>query len=317
MNASPDLPIAAVGYSASPVADAVLWHHRAFCRIALPVRAPGKGVWQREAAGVVLSMEAGEGSALPTGKFARLLLIYLFDQAVRGGTVVVEIGADPAAVAKRLGGETGGAKLRELQEQMVRLLAARITVAWDGRPALAVFDARGRSRGGDPGWRSSIRLTARFLAGLVENAAALDVRVLGALADSTLALDLYAWLASALPESGAAGGGLPATVVGWEDLRGRFGGVSQTPAEFRAAVEQALAQIRQVWPHFAQSLRDDTAVFRRVSPPPAPAEAPPPVQVAPPQPVAEPEHPAEAALALQAELFDKVQVFNHRLVVGF
>ena len=79
MNASADLPIAPAGYSTSPVADAVVWHHRAFCRVALPVRAPSKGVWQREAAGVVLTMEAGDGAALPTGKFARLLLMHLFD----------------------------------------------------------------------------------------------------------------------------------------------------------------------------------------------------------------------------------------------
>ena len=279
MNVSADLPISPAGDSTLPSAEDVVWHHRAFCRVALPVRAPSKGVWQREAAGVVLTMEAGEGAALPTGRFARLLLMHLFDTAVRTGEAVVEIGYDPAAVAKRIGTETSGAKLRELQEQMIRLLAARITVAWDGGPALSVFDARGRSRAGEPAWRSSIRLTARFLAGLVENAVALDRRVLGALAELTLALDLYAWLASALPVGDAAA----ATIVGWEDLRGRFGSVSQSTAEFRAGFEQALTQVRQVWPYVAAALRDDAAVLRRTAAPPQ-AALPPVPPAEPPQP---------------------------------
>ena len=291
MNVSADLPIIPAGYSTSPVADAVVWHHRAFCRVALPVRAPSKGVWQREAAGVVLTMEAGDGAALPTGKFARLLLMHVFDIAVRTGDAVIEIGDDPAAVAKRIGTETSGAKLRELQEQMIRLLAARITVAWDGGPALSVFDARGRSRATEPVWRSSIRMTARFLAGLAENAVALDPRVLTALADSTLAFDLYAWLASALPEAGTS----RATIVGWEDLRGRFGSVSQSPAEFRTGAEQALEQVRQVWPYFASVLRDDAVVLRRTATP-ARIETPLPAEPPPPEPL-QPD-----AAALQAEL---------------
>ena len=176
---------------------------------------------------------------------------------------------------------------------MIRLLAARITLAWDGHPALAVFDARGRSRATEPGWRSSIRMTARFLAGLLEGAVALDQGVVKALADSTLALDLYAWLASGLPE----GDTLPATIVGWDDLRDRFGGASQAAAEFRPGVEQALEQVRQVWPYFVSALGDDTVVFRRAA---RPVLAAPPAPT-PPEP-AEPPPAPEAMRALQAEL---------------
>ena len=73
-----------------------------------PCVRPSKGTWQREAAGVALTMEAGEGAALPTGKFARLALMHLFDVAVRGGNAVIEIGDDPAVVAERIGVEPAG-----------------------------------------------------------------------------------------------------------------------------------------------------------------------------------------------------------------
>jgi len=279
MTVSADLPIVPAGDSILPIADTVVWYHRAFCRIALPVRAPGKGVWQREAAGVVLTMEAGEGAVLPTGKFARLLLMHLFDIAVRTGSAVIEIGDDPVLFAERIGADTGAVKLRELQDQMIRPLAAHIVVGWDGGPVLSVFDGRGRPRVAAPAWRSSLRLSARFMAGLVDNAVSLDRGMLRTLADSTLALDLYAWLASASP----------AAVVGWEDLRSRFGNTTQTPAEFRAGFEQALMQVQQTWPHFISVMRDDAVEFR-----PVVAEAP----------AAEPPAPAEPELLNEAEAED-------------
>jgi hypothetical protein len=289
MNVSADLPIAPAGDSILPVADAVVWYHRAFCRIALPVRAPVKGAWQREAAGVVVTMEAGEGAALPTGKFARLLLMHLFDIAVRTGSAVIEIGDDPVAFAERIGADTGAVKLRELQDQMVRLLAAHIAVGWDGGPVLSVFDGRGRPRVAAPAWRSSVRLSTRFLAGLVENAVALDRGVLRALAESTLALDLYAWLASA--DS--------ASVVVWDDLRARFGNAVQTPAEFRASFEPALIQVQQTWPHFISVMRDDAVEFRLAAAPAPVVEVPVP---AGPEPLEVVEDQASLLAELESEL---------------
>ena len=289
MTVSADLPLVAAGESILGAADAVVWHHRAFCRIALPVRAPSKGGWQREAAGVVLTMEAGEGVALPTGTFARLLLMHLFDIAVRTGSAVIEIGDDPALFAERIGADTGAVVLRELQDQMTRLLAAHIAIGWDGGPVVSVFDGRGRPRAAAPAWRSSIRLSARFLTGLVENAAALDRDILKALADSTLALDLYAWLASAGP----------ASVVVWDDLRARFGNALQTPADFRAAFEQALIRVQQAWPHFISVMRDDAVEFR-------PVAAPAPVVAAPapagPELLEEVEDQASLLAELESEL---------------
>jgi len=295
MNISADPPIVPAGESILPIADAVLRYHRVFCRIALPVRAPGKGGWRREAGGVVLTIEAGEGAALPTGRFARLLLMHLFDVAVRTGSALIEIGDDPAAVARCLGTGTAGAALDELQDQMIRLLASHITVAWDGGPALSVFDGRGRPRGGVPAWRSNIRISARFMAGLVENAAPLDRATLTALGDSTLALDLYAWLASALPKAGAT----PATTLEWEDLRARFGTSAQPPAEFRAAFEQAVILVQRAWPHFITVMRDNAVEFRAVA---ERAAATAPSTLAEPEPPDVTEDDASLVAELESEL---------------
>ena len=92
----------------------------------------------------------------------------------------------------------------------------------------------------------------------------------------------------------------PATIVGWEDLRGRFGSTTQPPAEFRTGFEQALTQVRQAWPHFASALRDDAVAFRRAAGPVPRAVPAPVVQPEPPEP--EPLAGPSALLSLQAEL---------------
>jgi hypothetical protein len=151
---------------------------------------------------------------------------------------------------------------------MGRLLATRTTVAWDGGPPLSVFDARGRPRATLPSWRTAVRMNARFHASLAENAVALDNRVLSRLADSSMALDLYAWLASALPQEDAAA----TTILEWDELQRRFGGVSHQTPDFRVSFEAALLQVQQAWPQFASVMRDRAAEFRRAASPPAEAD---------------------------------------------
>ena len=260
-----------------PVGEDVLWHHRALCRLALPLRAPSRGTWQREAAGAVLHMEATEGTTLPAGRMARLLLLAICDAAQRSDAVVVELGEDPAAVAQRVGLETTPARLRELAEQLQRLTGARLTVAWDGGPVLSVFDARGRARGLAGGWRSSVRLTARLKATLAENAVALSRPVVLAVADSPLAFDLYAWLAASLPQDGSV------LAVPVAQLQAQFGLPSQTEADFIATLETALAKLRSAWPALEAATGAAEWVFRE-----APSEEAPTAPVAPSQPEAAP-----------------------------
>jgi hypothetical protein len=191
-----------------------------------------------------------------------LLLLHIFDIAVRTASPVVELGETSADLAQRMGLEATGEKLRELEDQATRLAAARISVAYDGGAALTVFDARGRPRAGATEWRPSLRLNARFLDSLKQHAVALDRRIVAALTDATLAFDTYAWLAGALL-SDAPGASLSAT---WEELRQRFGAASQQIEEFRADFEQALQQISATCPQVSLVIRDAGVEFRLLPP---------------------------------------------------
>ncbi|CAH2601692.1 conserved protein of unknown function [Rhodovastum atsumiense] len=282
MNASADLLSPLASGSPPATTDPILWHHASLCQFALPLRASAKTSWRREWDGAFLAIEAAEGVTLPTGRFARLLLMYLCDSVHRSGGTVVELGENIAAVARALGAEVKGARLREMEEQLARLLSTRITLAGDGAAALALFDARARSRGA-PGWRSTARLNARFVASLAESAVALQRHIVLALLDSPLAMDLYAFIAAAQLRAQAA---TPVT-AGWDELRERFGTASQSIPELRSTVEPALDLIRQLWPELPVEIGKNGIVVQVGAAPARPA-----VQAASPEPAAETEEAA-------------------------
>ena len=291
-------PIA--GADAPPSADATIRNHPAFCQLALPVRS-SKGVWRRDVASASVTIEAGAsldsdgdhreaGLPIPTGKFARLLLLHICDAAIRADSAVVELGASAREFAETFDPEIKGPKLRELIDQLDRVLAAKITVSLDGGLALAMFDARGRARGGAPIWRPSVRLNSKFLAGLNAHSVALDRQVVDALADTPMTLDAYTWIAFMLPRLEAG----TAPFVTWDDLLARFAPASQQLDEFRVAFEQSLRQVSELCPHVSLVIREqgvECRVSARRMPaapiaavPVAPLPAPLPAVAASPQP---------------------------------
>lgn len=232
--------------------DAVLWQHGALCRLALPPSTPKDGLWSRECGGASIVMEtasaavAGEGLPLLGGPVLRLLLLYVFTAALRGGSAAVEIGEDAAALASSLGLAATPRRLKELAEQAECLVRARLRVSESKGALLSVLDARrSGTRGGPSGWRPVMHLTERFFASLQQGAVALDRGVIAALAGSALALDAYAWLTATLPEASAD----RPVLAAWPELQQRFGeGGPANAAAFRRAFSRSLAAVGAACP---------------------------------------------------------------------
>jgi hypothetical protein len=250
MNSSPsiDSRLPAVDAAATQVNADVLWHHAAFCGLALPVRTP-RAAWQRSAGGVTLRIEPGAGELpLPAGPLLRLVLLHVCDAAFRAGSPAVALGADAPALAERL----GAGEARALAEQLERILAARIVVAPQNGPDLAVFDARGRPRAAGA-WRPGVRLSSGFAASLAAQAVPLDRAIVMRLAETPLALDAYAWIRAALHRAPA-----EATVAaGWDELHARFAAPAQDTVAFRAAFEAALRAVFEADLSIALAVDDD------------------------------------------------------------
>ncbi|WP_052401842.1 replication protein RepA [Muricoccus aerilatus] len=280
-----DPPVAAETDRAS-APENVLWQHAAFCRLGLPV-APGQEAWRREGSDAALRISPGTaGETLPDGPGLRLLLSFLCDSALRAGSPTVALGADAAALAARMGLSEGAAA--PLAEQAERMLTARIVVSVDDGPELSVLDARSRPRGGT--WPASVKLNARFLASLGENAVALDRGILRALSASAEAMDAHAWTREVLARTGEDG----TFTAPWADLMARFGAPGVDAAGFREAFESALRLVFEADLSIELAVDDDGVSVRRARPaapepvaaePPAPVEAPePPPVPAPPRP---------------------------------
>jgi hypothetical protein len=220
----------------TPAETGVLWQHAAFCRAALPLRAP-RAAWHRQVANALIRIEpASAVHALPGGLLLRLALLTLCDAAMRADSAVVEMGASADVLAARMGEDIGP---RELADQMERLLAAKLSVALDGGAEIAVLDARGRPRTAGSPWRPTVRLSAGFFASLLANAVPLDRAVVAKIAAVPLALDAYGWIRHVLhakpPEH--------TVTAPWDELLARFGLPSQDQAAFRQAFEEALRAV--------------------------------------------------------------------------
>lgn len=268
---------------------AVLWQHRTFCRLALPLSTPKDSLWSREAGGASIAMEAvsaaeaGEGLPLPGGPVLRLLVLHVCTTALRGGSAAVEVGDDAAALTSSLGLAATPRRLKELAEQSECLVRARLRVAEGKGAPLSVLDARrSGTRGGPSGWRPVLHLTERFFASLQQNAVALDRGVVAALAGSALALDAYAWLAATVPEAGA---DRPVRAT-WPELQQRFGeGKPTDAAAFRRAFSRSLAAVGAACPALRFTVgRDGVELQNAAAAPAASAPEPAPPKLAAPEP---------------------------------
>ena len=112
-------------------------------------------------------------------------------------------------------------------------------------------------------WPSTVRLSAEYYASLSRHAVPLDRRAVGALAGSSLALDVYVWLAQRLHRVPA---GKP-QFLGWATLHDQFGQGYARVRDFRARFLATLRQVTAVYPT-ARLTADERGVTLEQSPPP-------------------------------------------------
>lgn len=214
--------------------DDVIWVHPVFCSMALPMRAT-RGAWRRDVGAWSVRIEPSASDDLvPSGRVLRLSMMHICDAAFRAKNEVVDLGADEMLLAAALGID---AKPRDLADQWQRLQAVQIVLSRDGKSKVNVFDARSRRRSGDLGWRSIVRLSAKFVSDLVGHAVVpLDRRVVRELSATPAALDAYAWIRLSLRHPAVD----EIVTTTWDDLLIRFGTASQDATEFRISFEAAL-----------------------------------------------------------------------------
>src|SRR3954469_14431711 len=258
--------------------------HSIQCQCGIPYKNPGDGVmeWDRKQGHASLRIEAGSAIdprtgdfvrlGLPYGEKPRLVLIHLATEAVRTGSPVVDVEESMTAFARSLGLETNGQQLRALKDQLARLASAtvRMGVVEEGRAFqvntqfVSAFDLWFPKQADQRVlWPSTVRLSEEYFQSLGQHAVPLDARAVAALASSSMALDVYVWLAQRLHRVPA---GKP-QFVDWNSLHEQFGQGFARIRDFRRCFLQTLHQVGSAYPA-ARISGDDRGMTLAHSPPP-------------------------------------------------
>lgn len=258
--------------------------HAVLCQVGLPRSRQEKRVFERTCGNASLLLEAGQRSVgvgkwqecpLPYGSQPRLVLYHLCSEAVRTQSNLVDVGGSVRGFLQRVGISFGGKEFNRFKEQMTALSCCRMTLAYvapDGRLSqmqatpIDSFDAWLHP---DPTqgafWPDVIELHPKFFHTLLEHAVPLDPRAIGALQHSSLALDVYTWLAHRLCRVRKAEG----IKLSWGNLRQQFGQEYSCSKDFKKEFKAALLKVRAVYP--AARIDDEIGGLRLYSsPPPVP-----------------------------------------------
>ena len=250
--------------------EQISYQHTVLCQTSLPYRNPGKDVfrWEREQGAVSLLVNAGEAKnpdtgewvqlGLPFGTKPRLILAHLNAEAIKTGSPILEMEDSLTAFVKRIQNplqkaKTGpnGYEIRAFKDHLGRLATSTISMAIANEDRAVQVDSKivtafdlwfPKNDAQRVLWPSTIHLSLDYFASLEKHAVPLDERALGALAHSSMALDIYSWLAQRLhriPENRP-------QFITWAAVKDQFGHgygrMDNFKRVFRVAMRQVLVQ---------------------------------------------------------------------------
>jgi hypothetical protein len=207
-----------------------------WCQAALPHRklANDKG-WQIEGERVTLIVEPGmrkgmqgepESVGVPYGSRARLILLRLQSEALRTQSREVELGRNLNDWLMKMGIPVGGRSFKEVKDQTERISRCRLTfeIRHGNRVGMTnqnIMESAIFFESPDPAqgtlFAQHARLSEAFFTSLQKHPVPIEEAAIRAIANNSMAIDIYAWLAyrlHALPK---------ATPVSWRALKQQFG----------------------------------------------------------------------------------------------
>ena len=248
--------------------QSILYQHSVFCQTCLPYRDPGDDVriWERANGRAHLEVVAGKAMhpkeerfvelGLPFGPKSRMILMHINQRALIAQSPVIEVEDSLTRfVGKVLNLDPKGRNIKAVKDQLARLAAAsiRLGVVRDGQAItvnsniVSAFDLwfpkdeRQRVL-----WPSTVSLSLDYFQSLMSQAVPVDEAHIAALSHSSLALDIYSWLAQRLHR-------IPvekSQAVSWLALHAQFGqGYNPDRLDkFRQKFRIALKEVLMVYP---------------------------------------------------------------------
>lgn len=199
--------------------------------------------WSARVLGGEIRLQARGRCGLPCGAAARCVLLGLGTAAILQQSAQVSLlGELPEHVRRWLPVGAPG-----LREQLERLQGAAFSCELETVPPTclgsALIDALTEQSAAQGSLLSGVHLAPEYFQGLRQRGVPLRAAAVADLAHAALALDLYAWLARTLPY-------LPAgeVLIPWASVRELFAAGHIAPQILRGLLEQALGEVRAVYP---------------------------------------------------------------------
>jgi hypothetical protein len=242
----------------------LLFQHTVLCQTGLPYRDPGDArIWEQVNGGIRLRVSAGSGTHPDTGKFielglpfgpkARMILMHINADALKNQSPIVDVQETLTTFVRRsLGLDPSGRNVKLVKEQLARLAASSILlgIVRDGHGitikanVIRTFDLWfPKNENERVLWPSQIELSLDYWESLRRHAVPLDESHIAALSHSSMALDIYAWLACRLHRVPP---NKPCT-VSWPSLQAQFGQGYGRLRNFRRDFLEALKQVQTLY----------------------------------------------------------------------
>jgi hypothetical protein len=275
---------AAAAYLASEDAE-VGFLYSGWAQAALPhKRLPDDAPWQVTTDRVTLIVQPGLRAVpsgepvsvgVPYGSRSRLILLYLQSEALRTNSREIELGRSLHAWLRRLGIPIGGKSMRDVRDQAERLSRCRMsfTIRQGGRTGLVNQNLLDTSMFvEEDGAQSSLfietaTLSEMFFQQLRKHPVPIEETAVRQIANNSMALDLYCWLAyrlHALAES---------TPIGWRALHQQFGRGVRRLDHFKEQFRETLALALAVYPDAEVEVHERGVTLRLSRPPVAPSSS--------------------------------------------
>lgn len=257
--------------------------HAVLCQVGLPRSRLQERVFERTNGNASLRLEAGALNValgkwvdypLPYGTKPRLVLYHLCSEAIRTQSPRVEVGSSIREFLDRIGVALGGQEFARFKAQMTALSVMRMVLAFQDDRRRVQINTQPVTRfeawlHPDPRqaafWNDTIQLSHEFFETLAAHAVPLDPRAIAGLQHSSLALDVYTWLAHRLCRVRKAEG----VKLSWSNLKQQFGQEYACSKDFKKEFKAALLKVCAVYP--SARIEDEIGGLRLLpSPPPVP-----------------------------------------------
>jgi Plasmid encoded RepA protein len=260
-----------IGFLYSGWAQAALPHRRL----------PNDEIWQVETDRVTLLVQPGARPGkppvqigVPYGSRARLILLYLQSEALRTGSRDISLGRSLNEWLRRLGIPLGGRSAKDVRDQAERISRCRMSfqIVQGGKAGLvnqsimdtAMFVEEEQGVRG-PMLLETATLSQMFFDQLKKHPVPIEEGAVKQIANNSLALDVYCWLAYRLH---ALSGPTPIT---WKALHAQFGQAFARRDHFRQQFKHTLELALSVYPA-AEVEIGERGVTLKPSPPPVAAK---------------------------------------------